>query len=113
MAEEKVMRAKYVEILTAEDRCRRVAEKWKREQFRAGSWIHSSGADIYERLVALGDKPRPDAVAEIIGNKSWSHISCAGCQAEVERAVSIGEYESRAYCPTCIAEAAEILGEQS
>ena len=104
------MRAKYVNIQVATGRG--VAQQWA-SQYREkdGTWRGDDKEQIYRKLVALGDNPPIDKVAEIIGNKSWSYISCAGCPEYVERAVAIGEYEPKAYCAICVTEAFTVLSE--
>lgn len=105
------MRAKYVNIQVAT--ARGVAELY-RQQYPAGDTRRPLGRDtdeVYQQLLALGNNPQIDKVAEIIGNKSWSYISCDGCRDYVERAVAIGEYEPKAYCAICITEAFTALSE--
>ena len=107
------MRAKFVNIQVATGRG--VADRWASQyRERDGAWRTClagprTSQQIHEVLVALGDNPPIDKVAEIIGNKSWSYISCDGCSESVERAVAIGEYDTKAYCQTCIKEAHAIL----
>lgn len=103
------MRAKFVTIQVASGRG--VAERWAGQyRERDGSWRYGPEREqIYNRLVALGENPPIDKVAEIIGNKSWSYIRCDGCNGDVERAVAIGEYDTKAYCATCIREAYAVL----
>lgn len=67
-------------------------------------------AGVHERLVALGEAPSIEDVAKIVGNQSWSYLSCEGCSDYVERGVRIGEFEAKIYCATCIGEAALVLG---
>ena len=105
------MRAKYVSVITAS--ARDVAERWK-AQYRdgGGEWlgtVSGSSRDKYEKLCALGPNPDIAAVAEITGNKSWSYISCDGCDQYPERAVRIGEYDTKSYCQECIEEASMAL----
>ena len=64
---------------------------------------------VYNSLCDLGLNPDIKAVADIIGNKSWSYIICDGCSASVEAAVILGEYEAKKYCRICINEAASVL----
>lgn len=105
------MRAKYVAVQIAS--ARGVAARWAHQyQHPVDGWRspdNGSAKDIYDQLIALGPNPSIEKVAEIIGNKSWSYITCEGCSDRVERAVAIGEYEPKAYCETCIAEAAQAL----
>jgi hypothetical protein len=109
------MRAKYVNLRIASGRG--IAERWV-SQYRhdGGKWMNAplsvkgrTSEQVYDALCELGDNPPIDKVAEIIGNKSWSYISCDGCPEYVERAVSIGEYEPKAYCETCLREAIAAL----
>jgi hypothetical protein len=108
------MRAKYVTVRVASGRG--AAESWLRQYFRDGKWLTTplsvkgrTSEQVHEALCALGENPPIDQVAEIIGNKSWSFISCDGCPDYVEKAVCIGEYEPKAYCETCIKEAHAVL----
>lgn len=111
------VRAKYVDVRIASGRG--VADRWLSQYRRDGKWMASplsvsaskTSGDVYNALCALGDNPPIDKVAGIIGNKSWSYISCDGCPEYVERAVAIGEYEPKAFCETCIKEAhATLIG---
>lgn len=103
------MRAKYVSIEVAS--ARGIALRWERERVRDGKWLRDADQSICERLYALGDAPSISDAADIIGNKSWTYLSCAGCSEYVERAVRLGgEYEDgKFYCHTCINEAHQIL----
>lgn len=79
---------------------------------RKGEFMHNargSTKTVYDQLCALGDDPNIDAVAEAIGNKSWSYLTCEGCTEYVKTAVAIGEHEPKLYCDICIREAMELL----
>lgn len=98
------MKSKYVSVQIAS--ARSVADRWASQyQHPVDGWRDQGRKKTYDDIAALGENPAIDSVAEIIGNKSWSHIYCDGCGSYVERAVSIGEYEPKAYCKTCIDEA--------
>lgn len=106
------MRPKYVSIEVATGRG--VAERWLSQYGKDGNWIktaYGESKDVYDKLCDLGPNPPIDKVAEAIGNKSWSYISCEGCPEYVERAVRIGkEYDDgHVYCSTCIQEAYAVL----
>jgi len=104
------MRAKYVTIVRAS--ARGVAERWHEQYGRGGEWrntVSGSSKDTYDRLVALGENPSIADAAKVIGNKSWTYISCNGCNDDVERAVQIGEYEGKTFCQVCVREAAAAL----
>jgi hypothetical protein len=110
------VRAKYVCVEHAS--ARGVAERWRSMYERDGVWTNNargSTSDIYNRLCALGETPDIAKVAEIIGNKSWSYLSCDGCSEHVTTMVRIGDHryadESKSYCATCIKEAAAVLAD--
>lgn len=114
-----MVRAKFVAVRVAS--ARGVAERWAQTyQHPQDGWRNAAFAarkrtskEIRDLLCELGDNPPLDKVAEIIGNKSWSYISCDGCPEYVERAVAIGEYEPKVYCETCITEAAQAFKGES
>lgn len=104
------MRAKYVSVHHAS--ARGVAERWRNRYWRVGMWpdtCNGSSEEIYKNLCVLGPVPGIDAVADVIGNKSWSYLTCCGCSEYVKRAVSIGEDEPKLYCDTCVTEAFHVL----
>lgn len=103
------MRPKYVSIEVAS--ARGVAQRWERERVRDGAWVRDQDKGICERLHALGDTPSIKAAADIIGNQSWTYLSCAGCHDYIERGVRMGaEYsDGHIYCAACIGEAHQIL----
>ena len=103
------MRAKYVNIRCAS--ASGVAERWRAVYCRNSVWSTTTIGNpeyIYSQLFSLGENPDVAEVARIIGNKSWSYITCDGCSSNVELAVEIGEL-GRSYCETCITEAAEVF----
>jgi hypothetical protein len=106
------MRSKYVTIRAAS--AVGVAERWRSQyQHPKDGWhgtaYRNDGKQVYDELISLGPNPPIDKVAEIVGNKSWSYISCDGCNEYIERAVELGEDEPKTYCATCIEEARQIL----
>lgn len=102
---ETVYKAPRVAVMVAS--ARNVAERWRGMYFKkgwndtAGRWTRDDAEDTYNRLVALGDNPVIGAVADIIGNKSWSHLSCAACDEYVNTAVQIGESDTL-ICGPCL-----------
>ena len=109
------MTAKFsIEIASA----RYVAERWRRQYQHGAEWtttVKGSSKDTYEKLCALGETPDVEAVAEIIGNKSWSYLRCSGCDDDVTRALRIrSEYmEGVLLCRSCAIEAALAFEEPS
>ena len=103
------MRAKYVSIEHASARA--VAERFRAQyEKQPGEWYSLEREEAYKKLLSIG----PDDIekaATIIGNQSWSYLSCDGCSDYILRGVRIGyEYsDGKLYCQTCIAEANAIL----
>lgn len=61
-------------------------------------------------LVALGDKAEPDDVAEVIGNKSWTHAQCISCRNYVARAIEFDGGDSPCQvCADCLRAALDAL----
>lgn len=103
--------ARYVSVLHATGRG--AAERWASQY--GPEWRPTStgpSMDIHAKLCALGPNPSIKDVAEVIGNKSWSYLSCDGCGDDVEKAVQIGssDYgaEVKKYCLTCLREALSV-----
>lgn len=109
------MRARYVCVEHAS--ARGVADRWRAQYECNGKWAASLNGNsevTYNQLCALGKQPDIAKVAEIIGNKSWSYLSCDGCDDHVEAAIRIGENrydDAKVYCVTCVREAAAVLSE--
>ncbi len=95
------MRARFVNLRIAS--ARNVAQRWREQYPEASGKRH----DQWKELDALGDNADIEKVVDIIGNKSWSHVSCDGCSEYVVKAVEIGQYEAKVYCEVCIREALE------
>ena len=101
------MRSKFVTVVYSNTTG--VAARW-REQYeeRLSRWYDDNKKEIYKKLLALGENPDREDVAKIVGNKSWSYLTCDGCQESEAALVSIGEYEAKNYCKTCLAESNQI-----
>lgn len=70
-----------------------VADRWREQYHRADGWgdtVSGSTKAVHEKLLALGESPPIESVAAVIGNKSWSYLTCSGCGESVEMAVAIG-----------------------
>jgi hypothetical protein len=72
-----------MELITRQLLAKKVAEAWKSQYFKGNKgWAYTITGDadrIYNKLVALGNNPNPDAVDSIIGNNSWTRIECDVC----------------------------------
>lgn len=95
-----------------------VAERWRSQYHSKDGWCRvarGSSQDIYDRIMDLGDAPDPEKVAEIIGNKSWTHPVCDVTSGYLEVAVRFSrEFEGPVtLAPDLIGEAARLLAERS
>ena len=95
---------------------RGVADRWRASYYdKRGQWgntVSGSSEIVYDKLCALGPNPDIAKVAEIIGNKSWSYLTCSGCGEYVVTAVSFGhDYENCEVllCEQCIKDATTAL----
>jgi hypothetical protein len=109
-----------VKLYTAETMARDAARQFKELYFRNGKWVDGTyfywvkpgetTQSTYERLLALGPTPTPEAVRELT-NDSWvTPGRCHECKQDSAVLVEVGEepdYESSTarLCPKCISEA--------
>lgn len=97
---------------------RGVADRW-REQYlhRTNGWGNTASGpakDIHEKLCALGQNPTPEQVADVVGNKSWSYLSCSGCNEYIKRAVQFSDSWSEdciLLCDSCVEAAKQALAD--
>lgn len=89
--------------------------RWKAQYYQNGEW-YTYGGDKevkYNALVALGDKPLPDDVNDVIGNSGWTKITCSECGESVVSAVELGEmgYDTEYVyaCKDCLTKALELF----
>jgi len=90
------------------------AARWRNTYFvRNGEeWGNTKNGNthpVYIKLLKLGKNPNPDDVDEVIGNESWTRLTCDNCNKEINEGVWIGEhldYESRTTmaCVKCLQE---------
>lgn len=83
-----------------------VAERWE-TQYPEGRWGDEK-REIGKKLIALGANAAADAVANIIGNKSWTHALCASCNEYHDEAVAFREDEVFV-CHSCLRSALAAL----
>jgi hypothetical protein len=96
---------------------RGVADRWREQYFERHDRKWSRTVDgpaekKYDKLCALGPNPDIAKVVKVIGNKSWTHLTCNACNDYVVRAVSFGaDYSDREIllCSDCIGQAAMVL----
>lgn len=93
-----------------------VAERWSRQygdDWRSVVGIdgRESSKEIYELLCGLGSDPDMDKVDRIIGNKSWTRVTCASCGDAVDRAAEFG-YDTVKVCADCMRAALRAMGKR-
>lgn len=91
-----------------------VADRWRQQYHGKDGWVRvarGSSEEIYNRIMDLGEAPDPAKVAEIIGNKSWTHPTCSVTGEPLEVGVRFArEYEeSIVLAPDLVFEAARLL----
>lgn len=83
-----------------------VIDRWHSQyDTRDAAWRFSNGQSPLEmgaRLDALGEDASADAIAAVIGNKSWTHPTCSGCNKPQDRVVQIGEFNDARLCIGCL-----------
>jgi len=84
-----------------------VAAQWRRQYYeeKADKWpktARGASEDVYNRLCDLGVSPDLDAAAAIVGNKSWTHPTCNGCDQYVEKAIVVGYEHNLTMCEQCL-----------
>lgn len=104
-------RYKYVQMEVQRESALMVLERWDRNYRKLdGTWIYH-GEAVHNALLALGESKSAVQISKAVGNTSWA-LNCYSCGDSCEQAVRIGQdsSESKVYCQTCIAEAADLLG---
>lgn len=89
-----------------------VAERWRK--LYGSSPSTDWKAEVQKQLDSL-ESPTPEAVNAVIGNNSWTQLSCDSCGRYVDIAVQVGDeldYESHTVtlCTSCVKEAAVLVG---
>ena len=79
-----------------------VPERWRHQYFLNGKWSDVVRQETYLKLLAAGDDA--DKIDQIIGNSSWTHEYCSGCDSSQGEFIIFGE---ACICITCFLKAAE------
>ena len=100
-----------MKVLTIQDLSTGAKERWKQQYFVNNVWIYGDEKKvIYENLVSLGDNPEPEQVNEVIGNSSWTRLTCEECNKVVESVVVINASEYSIYlCKKCLSKAVRLI----
>lgn len=98
-------------VITRQMLANEAASSWKRQYY---GWTDQSKVAIGEQLEALGDSPLADRVDKVIGNQSWTRLTCDDCDKVVDRVVQLGQpldYDSRTanVCADCFAKAVRLM----
>lgn len=103
-------------LITKQNLANIAKDRWKAQYYKNGEWYTYCGDDreiTYNNLVALGDNPSPDDVNEVIGNNSWTNITCSECKESVDSVVELGEvgYDTEYVyvCKDCLTKALELI----
>lgn len=103
-----------MKLITKRDVIKQVAERWQNQYTPFSSHSYDK-YNTYKKLLALDlDTATEDDVEKIIGNRSWTRLSCEQCDKEVDTLVQVGQepdYESRtaSLCLDCIRAAVALL----
>jgi len=97
-----------VELITSRDMIRNVLSKWTEQYPPGGEFTDVGKLEITQQLTMLDlEIATGEDVANIIGNKSWTHLRCHECDKRVSLIIQMGEpldYESRtaSLCVDCV-----------
>lgn len=87
---------------------RKVNERWWNQYFPF-TGISADKEEVYIKLSVLDrESASPKDISGVIGNDSWTRMSCDECKREVDWLIQVGEkrdYESRTacLCKQCVA----------
>lgn len=104
-------------IITRQETANNVTARWKK-QYKNPMYASSDKSDILTKLQALEDTPDPDQIDVIIGNKSWTRVTCHECDTEISPVIELGQepnYDSytACICLSCLTKAIKILNDIS
>ena len=107
-----------VDVITTRKRIPDVAARWKAQYFQRERWMITSMGDTEEVYWKLRDldtvRATEDDVEDIIGNRSWTRVTCEHCGLDVEAVVVLGEtpdYDSATahVCEACLVAALDAI----
>ena len=75
-----------MKLITRQRLASEVAARWKRIYYRSEKWPSIFTSTVYDKLIALGPRPSPNAVKEIVG-KGFVDLGCTLCDQDVEEIV--------------------------
>lgn len=108
-----------MKLLTSREKAKRAAKEWKRlyhYTWRPSRWSRAKTPAgekpkvTYEKLLALGDDPDPDAVNAITGSKDYTLLTCELCGNDVTEVVACDELELEPqFCCRCLLKAMMLI----
>lgn len=104
-----------MKIVTRQQLTNGAVDRWREQYFTCrGEWYDDRKQTIWEKLKALGSSPDPADVDRVIGNGSWTRITCDNCGRYPEIAIEMGshsddEYGPCNYCRKCVDEAISMI----
>jgi len=102
-----------VRVITTRDRIKGVAESWKAQYYSKGGWvapIYGRGREyVFLNLQKLNlNTCKKEDVDNIIGNTSWTDLTCNECNRHRNSLVILEKSESYfEICPSCLTKAKE------
>ncbi len=73
-----------------------------------GRTRHEEIAHLPTAIAALGDNPSPESIDKIVGDDSYTSVSCSACLKKQEKVVIVGQCEDNgneygfSMCLTCL-----------
>jgi len=94
-------------LTTKREIIRRVPAHWRQTYTPFQKWDDSKGKIAKELDRINVETATEDDIERIIGNRSWTRMTCDECKKEVDALIQVGEppdYESRTaqLCPECV-----------
>lgn len=90
-----------MKLLTKQDVLNMVADRWRNQYYYNNGWKYQGKDETYWELVALGGSPKATDIDRVIGNSSWTSLTCQTCNREVDAVVIVGECEIYT-CKKCV-----------
>lgn len=92
-----------MKLLTKQDILNMVADRWRSQYCSNNGWKYQGKDSVYDKLEALGDNPKSTDIDRVIGNNSWTSLTCQTCNREVDAVVIVGDGECEIYtCKKCV-----------
>jgi len=95
-----------MKITASKDLVSGAAKMWKRQYYSKGMWYNPLDTDAKEVYENLRMAETRDDIDGIIGNTSWTMITCDECGESVREAVVLYK---ETYCYACLKEAVKLL----